>query len=191
MNQYLNDDDPEGLDDQSQQSDRTVTVSRRQLNNLEKKAKEAETRAAKAERSLAFSTAGIKLDDPKMKYFVNGYDGEVKAEDIRKAATEAGFLTEEKSTEQAEQQAPETQTQGSQQLTPEQIQAQQLAAAQQTQLHEDSRVFGQMAQATSSQDTSGVNQRAEMEKIFRNGGDAQTLANWMKGQPGMYVAEEY
>lgn len=43
-------------------------------------------------RELAFARAGLPLDDPKMRYFVKGYDGEMTAEAIREAASEAGFL---------------------------------------------------------------------------------------------------
>jgi hypothetical protein len=32
------------------------------------------------------------MEDPKLKYFVRGYDGEMTAEAIREAALEAGFL---------------------------------------------------------------------------------------------------
>jgi hypothetical protein len=44
------------------------------------------------ERDAAFRQAGIDPSDPKQSYFVKGYDGELKAEDIKRAATEAGFL---------------------------------------------------------------------------------------------------
>lgn len=43
-------------------------------------------------RELAFARAGISLDDPKMKYFVKGYDGEMTADAVKQAALEAGFL---------------------------------------------------------------------------------------------------
>lgn len=43
-------------------------------------------------RELAFAKAGLPMDDPRLKYFVKGYDGELSAEAIREAATEAGFL---------------------------------------------------------------------------------------------------
>lgn len=43
-------------------------------------------------RELAFAKAGIPLDDPKMNYFVKGYDGELEVEAIREAASSAGFI---------------------------------------------------------------------------------------------------
>lgn len=58
----------------------------------EAKAREAEARAAAAERELAFAKAGLPLSDPKMSYFVKGYDGELAPEAIRSAAEAAGFL---------------------------------------------------------------------------------------------------
>ena len=61
----------------------------------ERKAKEAaEAEAAKAKRELAFLKAGLDPDDPKTSYFVKGYEGEDTPEAIRKAATEAGFISE-------------------------------------------------------------------------------------------------
>lgn len=82
--------EPEDLDDGTN----TVTLSRQQIRNLEKRAKDADTadlRAGAAERELAFIRAGVP-DTPAAKYFVKGYDGEVTAEAIRTAAVEAGFL---------------------------------------------------------------------------------------------------
>lgn len=46
-------------------------------------------------KELAFYKAGISMDDPRMKYFVRGYDGEITADAIRSAALESGFLTSE------------------------------------------------------------------------------------------------
>ena len=43
-------------------------------------------------RELAFAKAGLPMDDPKLKYFVKGYDGEMTAEAIREAAMDSGFL---------------------------------------------------------------------------------------------------
>lgn len=171
------DDDPEGPNEPDDRADTQVTLSRSQLNKLEKNAREMKARAEKAERSLAFAQAGINLSDPKNKYFVNGYDGEIKPEDIKKAAVEAGFLTEEKPVEeqkQGENAEP--------QLTAEQ-------AAQQQQLTAERQGFGPIAQATQQQDTSGRNMRAEMEKTLRDGGDAYALADWMRVN-GLPVAED-
>lgn len=66
---------------------------------LEDKAREAEERAATLEAEVAsmrrveaFRAAGIDPNDTRQAYFVKGYDGEVDAEAIRAAASEAGFL---------------------------------------------------------------------------------------------------
>ena len=86
---YLDDDDPD------EQEPRTVTLKRDQIRQLEKQAKaatEATARAEAAERKLAFAEAGLSLADPKMAYFVKGYDGDLTAEAITEAATTAGFL---------------------------------------------------------------------------------------------------
>lgn len=88
---YLDDDD----DDDDEPGGRTVTLRRDQIRQLEKQAKaatEATARADAAERKLAFAEAGLSLADPKMAYFVKGYDGEMTAAAITEAATTAGFL---------------------------------------------------------------------------------------------------
>lgn len=82
--------------DDDETNERTVTLRRDQIDVLEKQAKTAGdslARAEAAERKLAFAEAGLPLNDPKMAYFVKGYDGDINTEAIRTAATEAGFLT--------------------------------------------------------------------------------------------------
>jgi hypothetical protein len=54
--------------------------------------KKLEQELADAKRQLAFAKAGIDPEDPKMKYFVRGYDGEMSAGAVRQAAIEAGFI---------------------------------------------------------------------------------------------------
>lgn len=76
--------------------------------------KKLEQELADIRRELAFAKAGINPDDPKMRYFVKGYDGEMTAEAVREAAVEAGFLGQP-------QQQPQQQS----------AQVQQVAAAQQ------------------------------------------------------------
>lgn len=65
------------------------------LRALRQKARQADELAARLaamERNEAFRSAGLDPNDPKAKYFVKGYDGEVNVDAIRTAATEAGFL---------------------------------------------------------------------------------------------------
>ena len=45
-----------------------------------------------AKRENAFLKAGIAMDDPRMKYFVKGYEGDLTADAVRTAALEAGFI---------------------------------------------------------------------------------------------------
>lgn len=78
--------------DDDQQYEEEPRGLRKQIEEQAAKAREAEARAAAAERQLAFAKAGLDLADPKMSYFVKGYDGEADPEKIRAAATEAGFL---------------------------------------------------------------------------------------------------
>lgn len=87
-----NDDDPD-YDQEPEQ--RTRTVPRDVWKQMEQKAKtatEAEQRAQAAERKLAFAEAGLPLTDPKMQYFMRGYEGDLTADAIREKAIADGFL---------------------------------------------------------------------------------------------------
>jgi hypothetical protein len=72
------------------------------------RAKKLETELNTMKRQMAFYQAGIPSDDPRMSYFIKGYDGELDADAIRAAAVEAGFLqmqAEQQATEEVPQQA--------------------------------------------------------------------------------------
>jgi hypothetical protein len=91
--------------------------------NLERKAKKeaerataAEDRATKAERKLAFVQAGVDPDDPKARYFVTGYDGDLTKEAVTAAAAEIGLIEAPAAAEEdavpADQQAAWSRTAG-------------------------------------------------------------------------------
>ncbi len=63
--------------------------------NLRAKAKKAdqlERENATLKRDIAFVRAGIPMEDPKMGYFVKGYEGDLDPDSIKQAAIEAGFI---------------------------------------------------------------------------------------------------
>jgi len=74
------------------------------LRKAANRAKQLERELNELKRKVAFAEAGIATDDPKMRYFIKGYEGEMTAEAIKQAALEAGFLH----TEQPQQQADPT-----------------------------------------------------------------------------------
>lgn len=80
--------------------DKRVYIKRANLKALEEKARVGET----SRRELAFYRAGINMSDPKLTYFVKGYDGELDPDAIRAAAQDAGFI-ERPALSEAEQQA--------------------------------------------------------------------------------------
>lgn len=86
-------------DDQNQEGDdQKVAITAKDLKALREIARahaELEKTSAAAMRELAFAKAKIDLADPKMNYFVKGYEGELDPEKIREAAREAGFLPPE------------------------------------------------------------------------------------------------
>lgn len=86
------DDNTDYDDDTTEDTSSQQPGWRRKLEKDAKLGREAQEKAAALERRLAFAEAGIKSDDPKMSYFVKGYDGEITAEAIRKAAEDAGFI---------------------------------------------------------------------------------------------------
>lgn len=65
------------------------------IQKLRKELREANDRLSKLEplaRESAFKEAGIDLSDPRNKFFVEKYDGELDAEAIREAAEPYGFI---------------------------------------------------------------------------------------------------
>ena len=75
--------DPSDVDDSAE--DGGDIKSLRRAANSKKK---LEQELNEVRRELAF----INPDDPKMRYFVKGYDGEMNADAVRQAAMESGFL---------------------------------------------------------------------------------------------------
>ena len=80
---YINDD---------LESDDSGSNDLRALRKAAADAKRLKAENAELVRQITFARAGISVDDPKMKYFVKGYDGDMEVEAIRAAANEAGFL---------------------------------------------------------------------------------------------------
>lgn len=81
-----------------------------QYRQVEKAKKTAEQERDSARRELAFMRAGIDPErDPKLAFFVKGYEGDLTPEAIRKAAVEVGFLAppepDQQAGEQQQQQA--------------------------------------------------------------------------------------
>lgn len=59
----------------------------------DKAARDAKAEADALRRELAFAKAGIDVDkDPRLAYFVKGYEGEATPEAVLKAAQDAGFV---------------------------------------------------------------------------------------------------
>lgn len=84
-------------DDQggTQQADQGRNPLREQMKRMERDMKALREQAdagSKATRTLEFVKAGIDVNSPQAKYFVNGYDGDLTTDAIKAAAEEAGFL---------------------------------------------------------------------------------------------------
>ncbi len=88
MSDNYMDDESDYNEVEEQQDPNDIKSLRRAANSK----KQLEKELADARRELAFAKAGIDLNDPKMKYFVKGYDGEMTAASVRQAAVEAGFV---------------------------------------------------------------------------------------------------
>lgn len=89
MSDNYTDDDFESDEIEEPQNDPGDIKSLRRAASSKKK---LEQENFELKRRLAFVEAGISMADPKMKYFIKGYDGEMEADSIRAAAMEAGFL---------------------------------------------------------------------------------------------------
>lgn len=86
--QYDDDVDDDDDDDEPERSPREWAELRR----AKKARKKAEEELAAFKRKDAFREAGINPNDPRMSYFVKGYDGDADPAKIKAAAVEAGFL---------------------------------------------------------------------------------------------------
>lgn len=130
--------------------DKVVTLRRSEIRALEQKAKGYDALVKENEalkKTQTFAEAGIDLKDPKMGYFIKGYDGEMTVDSIRAAATEAGFI-----------EPP--------QQTPEQIA--QLGATQQ--------IVAASAGAAALSAQSEAAMRSEMEAAMASGGKDAVMA---------------
>jgi hypothetical protein len=92
-------------------TDETFTEESEQdsLKNLRaaaNRAKKLEAELNQMKRQMAFYQAGIPQDDPRMQYFIKGYEGELEPDAIRTAATEAGFLQAQTQVQEAPQENP-------------------------------------------------------------------------------------
>jgi hypothetical protein len=86
---------PDDDDLDQQDDDQPVTISAKDLKalrNIAKTANETASQFEAAQRQLAFAKAKIDITDPKLSYFVKGYEGDLEPDRIRQAAIEAGFL---------------------------------------------------------------------------------------------------
>lgn len=79
-----------------------ASESPRGLRRAANKGKKLESENQQLKRELAFFKAGIDTDDPRMKYFAKGYDGEMTAEAVRQAAMDAGFLQTQSAAQNAQ-----------------------------------------------------------------------------------------
>lgn len=89
------DDDDEYNDPDDQETESQPNPLRQQIKRLEKQVRDLTTKAQEgqaASRELLFAKAGIPLDNPKARYFVKGYDGELTTEAIKAAAAEIGLV---------------------------------------------------------------------------------------------------
>lgn len=73
-------------------SDEDVQETPKQLREAANRGSKYKAEAENLRRENAFLKAGIPADDPRMSYFVKGYEGELDPQAIQKAAMEAGFI---------------------------------------------------------------------------------------------------
>ena len=98
MSDNYTDDDFESDDIETEGDNGDIKSLRRAANSKKKLEQELNS----LRRELAFAKAGLPMNDPKMNYFIKGYDGDLDADAIREAALDAGFLSS-----QSQDQAPE------------------------------------------------------------------------------------
>lgn len=77
-----------GFDEASQQENADI----RRMRALADENPKLKQENADLKRELAFTKAGIDTEDPKNKYFLKGYDGELEVGAVKAAAIESGYL---------------------------------------------------------------------------------------------------
>lgn len=83
-------------DDYQPETEPKQNPVRARMKQLEKETEELRKQAAEAaavRRELAFVKAGINPDDPKFKYFVKAYDGDLAPEALNQALVEAQLIS--------------------------------------------------------------------------------------------------
>lgn len=98
------DDDYEEFDETDEEAPSGL---RKQLKASEAKARKLAEELAAFQRTSAFRDAGVDPNDPKARYFVKGYDGELTVEAIKAEAEAAGLLEQESTIPASEQRAAE------------------------------------------------------------------------------------
>ena len=115
------------------------------------RAKKLEAELNQMKRQMAFFQAGIPQDDPRMQYFIKGYEGELEADAIRTAATEAGFL-------QVEQEAP--------QVNPVAVAEQRVMAASAGAIAEDNSEAAALAKLESALNEGGIEAMLDVARSY-------------------------
>lgn len=103
----------------SEQESDVVRQLREHVKDLEGQVKERDKRIETLEpiaRDTTFKQAGVDLDDPRTKFFVERYDGELTVEAIREAAEPYGFVSSEQNADAQQPSGPDEQTQRMSQL---------------------------------------------------------------------------
>ena len=78
---------------ESTQDSGVMKALRTKLEERDAAATAAEQKLAQMERQMAFVDAGVPTSDPKAKYFLRGYEGDITPDAIKAAWQEAGFDT--------------------------------------------------------------------------------------------------
>ena len=78
--------------DEDDDDDQSGNEDFKNLRAKARKADKIERELAQTKRELAFVKAGIPMEDPRMSYFVKGYEGDLAPDAVRQAAIDAGFI---------------------------------------------------------------------------------------------------
>jgi hypothetical protein len=95
-------------DDDQPQETNPVRARMKQLEKENREFKKQLAEAEQARKEVNFLKAGIDTADPKFKYFVKGYDGELSPDAIREAAEEAQLITPKQEVSDVDKQAWQT-----------------------------------------------------------------------------------
>jgi hypothetical protein len=94
---------PDDYYDDEQDDQQQENADIKALRQAAKERNDLQKQLAASQRELAFAKSGLDFSDPKLKYFINGYEGDLTPDAIRQQAEADGFIAPAQNTKPTDQ----------------------------------------------------------------------------------------